>query len=453
MTGVDPDTIHRTALLGVYDPAHSTLEAAVRAHAKTGITVRGDARACRTAGGQAAVLTAVATATRAFGHVLVALDDPDAVVHLGPRRGVTLNTAVRAEGAECDDHTGDPKWPELLIGTGTAAARGNTVDHITVRATWAGWLAKVQPATEGPALDCDGDCVLAPIAAGALGVHEAFEGAVRAVPGSEAGRREVMVNLWRPGETSELGPALTYSAAAWWLLGLGHLGQAYGWVLTWLPYKSPAGIPIVLQDVDLTTPSTRSTGILTGTGATDVRKTRIVKRQLQAAGFDPILIERRYHGDLRIQPDDFHVALIGVDNLPTRRLISRAGWTLAIDVGLGTRPADYSALLLRRFPGSVSSDGVAAWRDEAASTVLPDTPAFSDLEERDACGAITLAGKAVGVCFVGVIAACHAIAEAVRELHGGIGHDALTLNLHTTELRLAPAATQANVLSERLATN
>ncbi|PWR12134.1 hypothetical protein DKT69_24865 [Micromonospora sicca] len=82
--------------------------------------------------------------------------------------------------------------------------------------------------------------MLAAIAAAALGVHEAF-GALRNRPGSDAGWRTITVNLWQPG-TSADGPELTHAPAAWWIVGLGHLGQAYTWVMSWLTYADPAQV-------------------------------------------------------------------------------------------------------------------------------------------------------------------------------------------------------------------
>jgi hypothetical protein len=62
--------------------------------------------------------------------------------------------------------------------------------------------------------------------------------------------------------------------------------------------------------------------------------------------------------------------------------------------------------------------------DRVAGDPVPATPAFTDLRQhRDQCGVTELAGKAVGAAIVGITAACLAIAEATRELHGGTGHD------------------------------
>ena len=50
--------------------------------------------------------------------------------------------------------------------------------------------------------------------------------------------------------------------------------------------------------------------------------------------------------------------------------------------------------------------------------IVRDNPGYADLAI-DECGRALLAGKAVGVPFVGAAAAFFVIAEAVRGLHGG----------------------------------
>jgi hypothetical protein len=91
-------------------------------------------------------------------------------------------------------------------------------------------------------------------------------------------------------------------------------------------------------------------------------------------------VERRLDGTLAVSSADVHVALLGVDNLATRRLISTVGWRLAIDAGLGAGPTDFSSILLRRFPARTSSTDVTGWADSTATApVVPDSPAFADL--------------------------------------------------------------------------
>ncbi|TLH58318.1 hypothetical protein C1S79_27905 [Mycolicibacterium phocaicum] len=231
-------------------------------------------------------------------------------------------------------------------------------------------------------------------------------------------------------------------------MGLGHLGQAYGWVLSWLNYADPTQVQVVLQDTDKTAIANRSTGVLTPAASHDLMKTRLVAAALDSIGYDTRIVERSLDDNLKISAADVHVALIGVDNLPARRAISNVGWKLAIDTGLGAGATDFCSILLRRFPSNTSSTQVVGWTDPVVGGApVPDTPAFADLSERmDRCGLVVLAGKAVGASFVGIVAATLAVAEAVRELHGGRGTDVTNLNLDSVELHLAPSTAEGDVI-------
>lgn len=457
MTLLNPDDIHRTALLAAHDGSQPTLEAALSALAAIGVVICADTATCYDTQGQAALLTATATAVRAFGNVIVLAEAPDTTITAGPGAGQTIANFTLQQGAQLP-RTGEAPWaarpwPVLLIGKDTVApsqlTRPAAISRPMLRATWAGWVASVQPAT-GPANGTAGPpCILAAIAAAAVGVSEAF-GSTRAAPGSDAGYRAVHLSLWDPpGNPANPGPALGHAPAAWWLVGLGHLGQAYAWVISWLTYLTPTAIELVLQDTDRTTPANHSTGVLTPPGSNGTPKTRLIAAQFDHAGLGTRIIERRLGPDLRAADSECHVALIGVDNIPSRRLTSDVGWQLAIDVGLGHGPQNFASMLLRRFPGAQRSDQVTGWASDPPDPAqIPRTPAFTDLQERhDLCGVVQLAGKAVGASFVGITAACLAIAEATRELHDGTGLDILAFDLLTIETNSAPATKPADVIS------
>jgi hypothetical protein len=192
---------------------------------------------------------------------------------------------------------------------------------------------------------------------------------------------------------------------------------------------------------------------LTPAGSKGAQKTRLVAAHLERASLDTKIIERRMNPTLVAAPDERHVALLGLDNFLTRRLISGVHWSLALDVGLGATPANFGALLMRRFPGAVPSDEVIGWQDENQPVIIPDTPAFGDLTRRHGqCGVVDLAGKAVGASFVGVIAACFAVAEASREFHGGMGFDVLAFDTTSMEFLVDPASQTADIVSAHMST-
>lgn len=448
MTTSITDTFHRTALLSVHEGTQATVDAARAAHAATAMTIVMDGPISDPRD-QAALCTAVATAVRAFGQVIV-IADGDQRLTAGPHRGNTVTQMINQAGARhADDLTGVPAcWPVLYLGDTTPLPIEG--GGVRLRAHWTGWTAQVHPVDDGVGDGGEGN-ILTAIAAAALGVHEAF-GAIRERAGSDAGWRTITLNLWEPGTSAE-GPALTHAPAAWWLVGLGHLGQAYAWVLSWLTYTDPAHVQVVLQDTQRVVAANHSTGLLTPEKPEPIRKTRLAERVLEQAGYDVVILDRRLDHTTRVLDEDCHVALLGVDSLSPRRLISRTGWKLAIDAGLGMGPADFNAVLLRRFPAQTPSDQVNGWKNDIPRQHRPATAALADLERRDQCGSVELAGTAVGAAFVGTVTAALAIAQSTRAALTGDGFDTITVHMQTDDVTLAPATGNADVIAAQLATS
>ena len=69
-------------------------------------------------------------------------------------------------------------------------------------------------------------------------------------------------------------PELELVPSRLWIMGLGHLGQAFLWALGVLPVPRDSGLELVLQDTDVISRSTVSTSILTDPSMIGIRKTR-----------------------------------------------------------------------------------------------------------------------------------------------------------------------------------
>ena len=91
----------------------------------------------------------------------------------------------------------------------------------------------------------------------------------------------------------ESAPELRYLPSNLWLIGLGHLGQAYLWGLGLLPYASDAKVGLVLQDVDVITPSTESTSILSDSTMLRRKKTRVTAAWAEPQGGGPTAFSAR----------------------------------------------------------------------------------------------------------------------------------------------------------------
>lgn len=441
------DRYSRTALALALDGSAPTLDAAMDTLAGAGVQVRVGPRACTTVAGQSAALTAVATLSRALGQVTVELAEPEAVAVTGPYRGLPLREALNLVDARVDltrPHlpTGAGQNPrplaQVIIGDEAPAAAALIP---VVYASWDGWNAICGPSA--PTADADATNPLAAIAAAAMATAEVFS-ILRTRPA--AGFITRTLNLWHPLEPSTQpdyratladGPPLRWLPASWHLVGLGHLGQATAWCLTFLPYRA-GELDVVLQDTETLVQANISTGVLTGSTDLERLKTRVIAERLEATGARTRLVERRLDANQRRAPSEPNLAVIGVDNPETRRIISTVGWDLAVDLGLGRGPREFSHIAMHCVDRHRSSDEIPAWASTTAplpETQPPDVPAFRATPAgTDLCGLVQLASRAAGASFVGVLAACLAISETIRRVTGQTGIRALTLDAYRTDL-------------------
>ena len=196
-----------------------------------------------------------------------------------------------------------------------------------------------------------------------------------------------------------------------------------------------------LTDDDVAAGANVSTGVLTRlqdaeqTANWPARpKTRLVAAAMENAGARAHLIERRLSPAERWDEHRPSVALLGVDDIVIRRRLSEIGWPLCMDAGLGSTPSSYNSMSIYALDGALTSTEISAWRQEHPAAA-PDTSGvlYDKLrgEGIDECGVVMLAGRAVAAAFVGMIAACLAISEPLRRLHGGPMLSSLGLSLES----------------------
>ncbi len=168
----------------------------------------------------------------------------------------TLNDVARALGAEDMQQTNAATTTSLNVGNPRNAADG-------MRVVFDGWRAVLVPAGHNENITGARDFALAGIFAGAFSVAHTFLNAAGII------HREidepVGISLWRPDlcwrDPDATGPALENLPAKLWLLGLGHLGQAYAWTISLLPFASPPASTIYLQDFDVVEEGNWSAGL------------------------------------------------------------------------------------------------------------------------------------------------------------------------------------------------
>ena len=365
---------------------------------------------------QAMLMTAINAGARAFRGGVRVHGDLNWTIRTGWGEGARAAYLVTELGGAVVESL-DAAHPTLVIGHSTGRVPGTTVLHLT----WNGWAGGAVTSDESR-LNESAEFTIAGVLAGAFGVSEAFQHRRGSLL---AGRRTVGVSLWDPStewaSDAAAGPELRFLPTRLWLLGLGHLGQAYAWGLGYLPFRDRGQVELTLQDYDHVVEANRSTGMLVTDSTTDgVRKTRLVARALEGLGFRTRLIERAFDHTTKPGRDEPVWALAGFDSPAPRRHLEN--FELAVDLGLGASQDDYLGIHLHTFPaaGSPADVFVAAAGDTRGQSVKASQHSpWATAAAEDACGVVQLEGASVGAAFVGATAAAFGLAEVLRALAGG----------------------------------
>jgi len=435
MSKIDEQNLHRLVKQALDSGSAATIaeaEALFRGY-RLALTIGADE--ARQLPQQIALLTAVALGRRVF-HGGVQIGGALGVPLIAPLPlGTTLGDAVVALGGAPLIGPHDNR-PTITIGDNPQPP----VASFHVRTAFAGWRGGVVPAGAAPVPE-QPVMALAPMLSAALAVSEAF--AHIADRNAAAGRRRVGLSLW--DLTSDWlapdgAPELKLVPSRLWILGLGHLGQAYLWALGVLPVPADGGLELVLQDTDVISRSTESTSVLTEASMVGTRKTRAMAAWAERRGFRTAIYERAFDATFRRQPEEPAIALCGIDNAIGRRALDDAGFSLVVEAGLGRGHRDFRTMRLHTLPASRPS--AEMWKRAPTGEDLTSQPAYRSLVADgalDRCGVTLLAGKAVGAPFVGAVAATLVVSQVLRLLHGAPLDELVDLDLLSVEHRLVVA--------------
>ena len=422
MVPFNADTLHRTLKLDLDDGRAGSVEEAYKIAAGYVLQVVVGGGVVDSETNQAVLLTTLNAARRAFlGGVRVRLDcDPGVPLTSRWAEQKDVTAVVQAYGCTVVESL-DAEYPTLVIGRVDQPLAGSVVLY----QTWQGWSGGVVTDPSGRLPESE-EFPLAGVLAAAIGVSESFQHVRRSVV---AGRRNVGLSLWDP-ESEWLDPVAACLQgmclpSRLWLIGLGHLGQAYAWILGALPYADPSEVEIMLQDYDAVKSANRSTGMLSEASSVGVKKSRIVAARLETLGFKTHMTERPFDGATRRGTGEPGIALVGVDDPTPRRLLENAGFDLIVDAGLGGYVHNYLNAQLTSFPSSVKA--IDVWPAQVVETEAPAShqPAYVDHRRRMLksgsltegeieCGILEVAGRSVGAAFVGCFVATFVLAEVLR---------------------------------------
>ncbi len=393
---------------------------------------------------QAALLTSINSGKRAFrGGVKVCL--PASIPLRVPwPNAVTLNDAVFSLGAEIVTKIDEDVSGLLVFGN---------IRHPTgIRVVCDGWRAGLLPA-DFEAVNLNGpDFALGGVFAGALGVSQAF------MKAAEINRRELLkpigFSLWRADlswlDQSAIGPSLHSLPRKLWLLGLGHLGQAYAWTLGLMSFPLAEPAIVYLQDYDTIESGNWSAGLFCEPTHVGHLKTRLAASWLEQRGFQTRVIERAFDCNFKRMDNEPRVAICGFDNPESRQILEEADFEFVVDAGLGASLDHFDRIVLRTFP-EASQKARDIWA-EPISELPRLNEALFELPEGE-CGIVMneISGKAISSAFVGACASAMVLGEVLKALHGGRRCEFLSIQLRDLELPRNPYISENYLL--RIARN
>lgn len=428
------DNLHRTALLLIDLKRAKTVEAAYSILNQYRLTIAIGQNAANSESGQACLLTIINIAIRSCSGGVQVLGITGNEPTLTPlASSETLRESIQElGGAIVNDSHEDA--PVIFIGDYDLPINS----PLKIRATYGGWSGGIIPKDESFRLSEDSGFPPAAIFAGALAVSECF--AYLFENKITAGSRAMGLSLYEP-ESDWRHPVeeTLYLPESLWLLGLGHLGQAYAWALAALPYPANKKPCITLQDYDVAIKANISTSVLTQPANLEQMKTRIVSSWLEKRGFETRMIERKFTGDLRVtysDPNDPKILLCGVDNPTARRLLENPGFQFVIDAGLGSTAGDYDGFCIQTFTntGRAAKAFPDSTRKQSRQKRVENNQAGYDSLGHDQCGMHWAADIMVGVPFVGVATACLVISSAIRAIAGHFIYETISGSLRNIDL-------------------
>jgi hypothetical protein len=436
------DELNRSVKLAIDSGEAASLEEAKRIFEGYRLHIGVGADAATSPTIQAALLTAVNVGRRCFLGGVEVVGCPDAKLLIPWRRCGTILEAIQdLQGKPCRESSVES--PLIVIGD----FKHRYESEFAVRATFDGWCGGVAPLQDEQRLPERQEFTPSGVFAGAIAVSEAFQ-FIRG-RNVHAGRRSVGLSLWRPEaeiswlDSHDRGPVVERLPSQLWLIGLGHLGQAYLWTLGFLPYADSRKLSLVLQDFDSLVLANDSTSPLTYRGLLGQKKTRAMADWCEERGFSTRIIERRFNSNFTIDDEDPRVALCGVDNELARAALEEVGFAQVVEAGLGLGTEEYLAFQMHCFPA------IKAARDRWAGSSLrrqvdsiTNQAAYLHLAANglDQCGLTTLAGRSVGASFVGAATSALVVAELLRMCMGDRRYEVIDGSLRSLCHRQAVAS-------------
>lgn len=274
------------------------------------------------------------------------------------------------------------------------------------------WIGGVHTKDSQYLNDHDKSLPMGGILAGSLAIGKAF---LYCSNNSRSSYIEnTVVNLWDLSDVDlKVKPTIQYFPKKLWLLGLGHLGQAYVWALSMLPSAVLSEMEVLLQDIDHASISNWESSLLTNESDIGKKKTRIAAEYLERHNTSISIVDRKYDKTFQRQEHEPRILICGLDNVEARKAIDHSNYSLIIDCGLGGDIASYDHMKIQVFP-NINKHSDEVWNN------IPEGPKSKNLskmyENAFGCG---YTDKGISTSFVGAFASAFVIAEIIKSFNDG----------------------------------
>lgn len=361
---------------------------------------------------QAALITAINTGKRAFqGGVFIKINKETPLLLEWPGKNIYLENLVNIMGGKIIEKVDIDYERAFILTIGKEAYRDRSLQIVCN-----GWQGGVVPCGETANIDLSSEFNLAGIMAGSLGVALGF----LKVSGEkiDIDSKSVGFSLWRPDldwlDAEANGPSEIYYPQKYWLVGLGHLGQAYCWTLGLLPISNTSNVNVTLQDYDIVSISNWETGLLTNFKNVGSKKTRICSNWLEKRGFSTKIIEHKFSSNYPVNSEDPQILLGGLDSIEVRKSVDINKFKLYIDCGIGGTRKSFDSISIYTFP-NIGLNPNEIWKsDKKQQTNNPFTKIM--MEKILGCGEFE---KGITTSFIGAFASTFVLSEAIRSMNEG----------------------------------
>lgn len=336
---------------------------------------------------EAAVLTLLNAARKTFLGGVELVGDHQQRCTMAWFSGQTLGEVANGFGVACGQDAVARDVPTILVGARPSQA-------VLDLGLWLDGAGFTLDPEGGSGWTPDAPVAVGVAAAGAA-INEAFQRVYRGHP--LAGARRIRFGL--PGTACR-------NEREAWLIGVGHLGQAFLWTMA-LATSSGTSARVKLTDYDEVTLASLSTCLLVDADDIGRKKVDAVADKLEKIGIRVVRDTEKLVLDQGAVVSEYPMVLVAVDNIGLRRGLDRFRSGRVLECGIGDGPEGFTRVQIHAFPGRRLARDVWQGDDARAGHAVDiSAPAYQAMlrASGDECGTTLVASRSVATPFVGAFA-------------------------------------------------